>query len=283
MIQGVRGSNPLSSTTSAGQRPRRDPEHRSRTWPSAVFGSSLAITAMHECCAHERVGALRLRSTRPLSACPGGASPGFTLAVSRAGPDVSVRPTGAPSVHAYQPSDIREAHPGAGVGRDRDAPHRRAPCQPGWRRTRPRRPGAVARAQRRSLAGRAMSSRRARPHLGTVVEFELYPQPAPTKPPSAPRSQVRLAVAGGLVAAAVAVGVGVLGPAGPTGDLSVPPVYVVGPPADTCALTPSDGIACREPLACATPGRSSVTVAVPIPAWRAVSASFPTPHRPSGG
>ena len=32
-MQGVRGSNPLSSTESAGQRPRRDPEHRSQTWP----------------------------------------------------------------------------------------------------------------------------------------------------------------------------------------------------------------------------------------------------------
>ena len=39
VIQGVRGSNPLSSTKSAGQRPRRDPEHRSLTWPSATYGT----------------------------------------------------------------------------------------------------------------------------------------------------------------------------------------------------------------------------------------------------
>ena len=37
LVQGVRGSSPLSSTEHAGQRPRRDPQPRSQTWPLNIY------------------------------------------------------------------------------------------------------------------------------------------------------------------------------------------------------------------------------------------------------
>ena len=82
-MQGVRGSNPLSSTESAGQRPRRDPEHRSLTWPLDI-----------ECEARGPISAAKIVTRRARAA--GLPAPNITGQSLRAGHATTAAAAGVP-------------------------------------------------------------------------------------------------------------------------------------------------------------------------------------------